>query len=189
MSRTSTTTTFCRELNPKDASRRAKYAPKTQLVIVRWARPINVLAIDPRLEGAAAVLDERGDLIACFDLPVIGEGKQRRIDAANFDDLIRGHGPHTFAIVEQASARPKQVRTGLWDHPRRQRGAGDPHPPRFAREVKKGARPQQRQRNVARPGDRDMARPGRAFRPEAGSQPCGGRLAGAVWPDLRSSGH
>jgi hypothetical protein len=43
-----------------------------------------VLACDPGLSGAAALLDTRGELIDVFDLPVIGEGTQRRIDGANF---------------------------------------------------------------------------------------------------------
>jgi crossover junction endodeoxyribonuclease RuvC len=71
-------------------------------------KPMNVLAIDPGLEGAAAVLDAEGGLVACFDLPTIGAGKQRRIDAANLADLIRAHTPYVVAVVEQASARPKQ---------------------------------------------------------------------------------
>ena len=43
---------------------------------------MNVFACDPGLSGAFAVLDRQGGLIACGDLPVIGEGTQRRIDAA-----------------------------------------------------------------------------------------------------------
>jgi crossover junction endodeoxyribonuclease RuvC len=69
---------------------------------------MNVIAIDPGLNGAGAVSDERGDFVACFDLPTIGEGTQHRVDAANLADLIREHGPYAFAIVEQAGARPGQ---------------------------------------------------------------------------------
>ena len=69
---------------------------------------MNVIAIDPGLNGAGAVSDESGDFIACFDLPTIGEGAQRRVDAANLADLIREHGPYAFAIVEQVGARPGQ---------------------------------------------------------------------------------
>ena len=69
---------------------------------------MNALAIDPGLNGAGAVSDERGDFIACFDLPTIGEGTQHRVDAANLADLIREHGPYAFAIVEQVGARPGQ---------------------------------------------------------------------------------
>jgi crossover junction endodeoxyribonuclease RuvC len=69
---------------------------------------MNIFACDPGLNGAGAVSDERGDFIACFDLPTIGDGAQRRVDAANLADLIREHGPHAFAIVEQVGARPRQ---------------------------------------------------------------------------------
>jgi crossover junction endodeoxyribonuclease RuvC len=69
---------------------------------------MNVLAIDPGLEGAGAVLDKSGDLVEVFDLPTIDEGTRRRIDAANLADLIRAHTPYTFAVVEQVAARPGQ---------------------------------------------------------------------------------
>ena len=69
---------------------------------------MNLIAIDPGLNGAGAVSDERGDLVEVFDLPTIGEGVQRRVDAANLADLIREHGPYAFAIVEQVGARPGQ---------------------------------------------------------------------------------
>ena len=69
---------------------------------------MNIFSCDPGLNGAGAVSDERGDFIACFDLPTIGEGAQRRVDAANLADLIREHGPYAFAIVEQVGARPGQ---------------------------------------------------------------------------------
>jgi crossover junction endodeoxyribonuclease RuvC len=67
---------------------------------------MKVFACDPGLNGAGAVSDERGDILACFDLPTIGEGAQRRVDAANLADLIREHGPYAFAIVEQVGAPP-----------------------------------------------------------------------------------
>jgi hypothetical protein len=69
---------------------------------------MNVIAIDPGLTGAAAILDARGNLIEVFDLPTIGLKAQRRIDAANLADLIRAHAPYTFAMVELVNSRPKQ---------------------------------------------------------------------------------
>ena len=69
---------------------------------------MTILAIDPGLEGAGAMLDAHGELIEVFDLPTIGEGAQRRVDAANLADLIREHGKYSFAIVEQVGARPGQ---------------------------------------------------------------------------------
>ena len=80
---------------------------------------MNTLAIDPGLDGAGAVSDERGDFIACFDLPTIGEGTQRRVDAANLADLIREHGPYAFAIVEQVGARPGQGVSSMFRFGRR----------------------------------------------------------------------
>jgi hypothetical protein len=71
-------------------------------------RQVNIFSCDPGLDGAGAILDERGDFIACFDLPTIREGTQRRVDAANLADLIREHAPYAFAIVDQVGARPGQ---------------------------------------------------------------------------------
>jgi crossover junction endodeoxyribonuclease RuvC len=67
---------------------------------------MNIFSCDPGLYGSAAVLDAQGELIEVFDLPTIGEGTQRRVDAANFADLIREHGQYRFAIIEQVSAMP-----------------------------------------------------------------------------------
>jgi hypothetical protein len=83
-------------------------------------RQVNIFSCDPGLDGAGAILDERGDFIACCDLPTIREGTQRRVDAANLADLIR---------------------SGIRDDPRRHRRAGNPRPPSVAGEVEKGAWP------------------------------------------------
>jgi hypothetical protein len=64
-----------------------------------------ILAIDPGLSGAAAVLDKNRELIEVYDLPVIGDGARRRIDAANLADMIRAHAPYTLCIVEFARKR------------------------------------------------------------------------------------
>jgi crossover junction endodeoxyribonuclease RuvC len=67
-----------------------------------------VLAFDPGIHGAAAVVHVKGTLEAAFDLPLIGDVTRRRINAAGLADLVREHGPYAFALVEQVSARPGQ---------------------------------------------------------------------------------
>jgi crossover junction endodeoxyribonuclease RuvC len=62
----------------------------------------------PRTPASASNFLIKRDFIACFDLPMIGERVQRRVDAANLADLIREHGPYAFAIVQQVGARPGQ---------------------------------------------------------------------------------
>jgi hypothetical protein len=69
---------------------------------------MNVFSSDPGLNGGGAILNLNHEIVTCFDLPTIGENAQRRIDAANLADLLREHGPYTFAIVEQVGARPGQ---------------------------------------------------------------------------------
>jgi crossover junction endodeoxyribonuclease RuvC len=69
---------------------------------------MNVLAIDPGLEGAGAVIGADGELIEVFDLPVVGEGAGRRVDAANLTDLVRAHAPYRLAVIERVNAFPKQ---------------------------------------------------------------------------------
>jgi crossover junction endodeoxyribonuclease RuvC len=69
---------------------------------------MNVIAFDPGINGGFAALSPQAEILACFDLPTIGDGAQRRIDAANLSDAIREHGPYVFAVVEQVGARPGQ---------------------------------------------------------------------------------
>ena len=64
----------------------------------------NVIAFDPGLSGGIATLSASGELLACHDLPTLGEGTQRRIDAANLAAMLRPHLP-ARAVIE-ASARP-----------------------------------------------------------------------------------
>jgi crossover junction endodeoxyribonuclease RuvC len=65
-----------------------------------------VLSVDPGIDAGVAIMTERLDILACFDAPTIGEGTQRRIDAANLADAIREYSPYSFAIVEQVGAMP-----------------------------------------------------------------------------------
>jgi crossover junction endodeoxyribonuclease RuvC len=69
---------------------------------------MNIIAFDPGLNGGCAVVGEHGDIVVVFDIPTIGEGVQRRVDAINLADVIREHTPYEFAIVEQVGARPGQ---------------------------------------------------------------------------------
>jgi hypothetical protein len=101
---------------------------------------MNVIAIDPGLNGAGAVSDERGDFIACFYLRTIGESVQRRVDAAK----SRRPDPRTYAVCfrnRRAGRRTLYPRSG------RRRS------------------PQQRRRNVTCSRDRDLAGRGRALYP------------------------
>ena len=68
----------------------------------------NVLTFDPGLDGGGAVLGARGEIVVCFDIPTIGDGAQRRVDAANLADTVREHAPYEIAIVELVGARPGQ---------------------------------------------------------------------------------
>lgn len=69
-----------------------------------------ILAIDPGLTGAFAILDRSsGELIAVDDLPVIRDGKSAWIDAdtlvGQWIDLRAGREIH--AIIERVHAMPK----------------------------------------------------------------------------------
>jgi len=66
---------------------------------------MNIIAFDPGLNGSRAVLSRDG-LVVADDLPTIGEGTQRRVDAANLADLIREYAPYSVAVVEQVHAMP-----------------------------------------------------------------------------------
>ena len=66
---------------------------------------MTVVGFDPGLSGGIAFVSDDGALIDCRDLPTIGEGTQRRVDAANLATIIRQHNP-TRAVIEQVSAMP-----------------------------------------------------------------------------------
>jgi crossover junction endodeoxyribonuclease RuvC len=66
-----------------------------------------ILGVDPGLEGAFAILSADGDLLLVDDLPTIGSGTQRRIDAANLAVILRDQDI-AAAVVEQVGARPGQ---------------------------------------------------------------------------------
>lgn len=68
----------------------------------------SVVAIDPGLSGGVAFVSRSGDLIDALDTPTIGEGTQRRINAAGLADILRSHGPFRLAVIEQVGARPGQ---------------------------------------------------------------------------------
>jgi len=65
-----------------------------------------ILAIDPGLSGAFALLGEDGSLCLVDDLPTCGDDKQRRIDAVSLADTL---SQFSFAsgVVEQVHAMPK----------------------------------------------------------------------------------
>ena len=72
-----------------------------------------IVGFDPGLSGGVAFVSEAGELIDCLDIPVIGEGTQRRVDAANLAAIIRMHSP-TRAVIEQVSAMPGNGVSGMF---------------------------------------------------------------------------
>lgn len=68
---------------------------------------MTVLAIDPGLSNGIAVLDLERRLLLATEIPVIGEGANRRLNMTSFADIItQFHIDH--AVIEDVSAMPKQ---------------------------------------------------------------------------------
>ncbi len=66
-------------------------------------------AFDPGLSGGYAAVDGHGDLVIASDIPTIGDGAQRRVDAANLSrNICALDGQIKCAVVEQVGARPGQ---------------------------------------------------------------------------------
>jgi crossover junction endodeoxyribonuclease RuvC len=67
------------------------------------------IGIDPGITGAIGVLDEHGNYLDVYDMPVIAKGKsgKQQIDAAGLYKLIKQHGV-IHAFVEQVGAMPGQ---------------------------------------------------------------------------------
>ena len=90
---------------------------------------MKIAAIDPGLTGAAVVLEQTGGavmLISAIDLPIMGDGAKRRLDAFTFARWLNDHAP-THVYIEAGRAMPKTgrnvdvpIRTSM----RRDRGRG-----------------------------------------------------------------
>lgn len=66
-----------------------------------------VLAIDPGLNNGVAVVDKDLRLLLATEIPVIGEGANKRLNLVSFGDIIsQFHIAH--AVIEDVSAMPKQ---------------------------------------------------------------------------------
>ena len=68
------------------------------------------------LEGAVAVLDMEGILLAVEDMPALADGtaKKRTINSIFLAALLREHGPIHHAFVEFVSARPGEGAVGAF---------------------------------------------------------------------------
>ncbi len=68
------------------------------------------VGIDPGMSGAIAWFTELGDLIAVEDMPLKGEGKQRRVDGQVLASYILEHAgmEDTVIAVERVHSMPQQ---------------------------------------------------------------------------------
>jgi crossover junction endodeoxyribonuclease RuvC len=81
---------------------------------------MKIAAIDPGLSGAACVLEQIGGavmLISVIDLPIVGEGAKRRLDAFTFARWLNDHTP-MHAYIENARAMPRQGVTSMFRYGR-----------------------------------------------------------------------
>jgi crossover junction endodeoxyribonuclease RuvC len=68
---------------------------------------MTLFTVDPGLEGAFAVLDEDGALLATGEFPVVGTGANRRLALAGFADLVAQFRVDR-ALVEDGQPMPRQ---------------------------------------------------------------------------------
>jgi crossover junction endodeoxyribonuclease RuvC len=68
---------------------------------------MTVLAIDPGLSNGIAVVDGDRQLLLASEIPLIGEGANKRLNMVSFGDIVRQfHVDH--AVIEDVGAMPKQ---------------------------------------------------------------------------------
>ena len=72
-----------------------------------------VLAIDPGLAGGYALLVSGGFLIEAGDLPIVGEGAQRRVAAAGLANIVDRLSPDV-AVMEAVASMPGQGVSGVF---------------------------------------------------------------------------
>ena len=81
---------------------------------------MKIAAIDPGLSGAACILERTSGavvLLSLIDLPVMGEGAKRRLDAVTFACWLSTHAPiHVF--IEAGRAMPRQGVTSMFRYGR-----------------------------------------------------------------------
>jgi hypothetical protein len=71
---------------------------------------MKIAATDPGLTGAAVVLEQIGGavmLISAIDLPIMGDGAKRRLDAFTFARWLNDHAP-VHVYIEAGRAMPRQ---------------------------------------------------------------------------------
>jgi hypothetical protein len=81
---------------------------------------MKIVAIDPGLTGAAVALEQIDGavmLISVVDLPVMGEGAKRRLDAFTFACWLSTHAP-THVYIEAGRAMPRQGVTSMFRYGR-----------------------------------------------------------------------
>jgi len=70
---------------------------------------MNVVGIDPGLSGAFAWLDDDGNLLDVQDMPIRGEGKQRRVDGLAVANLMADrYGDSSTVVTELVHSMPAQ---------------------------------------------------------------------------------
>lgn len=74
---------------------------------------MTTLGIDPGINGAWAVIDSIGQIVAAGDLPTAGDSTQRMVSAALFGAIVRQYGPRV-AVIERVGARPGEGGTSLF---------------------------------------------------------------------------
>jgi hypothetical protein len=62
--------------------------------------------IDPGLTGAVAILDQSKRLVDVFDMPTVGEGKKKIINAVDLAYLIAGYGDPFVTAIEHVHSMP-----------------------------------------------------------------------------------
>lgn len=66
-----------------------------------------ILAIDPGLNNGIAVLDCERRLLLATEIPMIGEGANKRLNLISFADIL-AQFPVGHAVIEDVAAMPKQ---------------------------------------------------------------------------------
>jgi Holliday junction resolvasome RuvABC endonuclease subunit len=81
---------------------------------------MRTIGIDPGLSGALAVVEMINGvpmLLAAIDMPIIGTGTQRRLDAIGVAEWINKHAP-SMAYIEAARSMPRQGIAGTFRYAR-----------------------------------------------------------------------
>jgi hypothetical protein len=67
-----------------------------------------IVGIDPGFSGAITIMDIKGEIALCMDMPTLKVGKKMELNEVAIKELFESYKPIKHVYIEKAQAMPKQ---------------------------------------------------------------------------------